>query len=163
MAEPPIALAPFYQGWETYQELLIKGLSPLTLEQLSLRTAPQLRSIGENVAHIIGVRAGWFYYVLEIKNEKLAALESWSQPDQPARSVAELVRGLEETWQVMEESINQWSADDLAVTVRDIDENGEEQLYTRQWVIWHLIEHDIHHGGEVSLTLGTFGLSGIGI
>ena len=25
---------------------------------------------------------------------------------------------------------------------------------TRQWVIWHLIEHDVHHGGEISLTLG---------
>jgi hypothetical protein len=29
---------------------------------------------------------------------------------------------------------------------------------TRQWVIWHLIEHDLHHGGEISLTLGMYGL-----
>ncbi len=29
--------------------------------------------------------------------------------------------------------------------------NGEDQTYTRQWVIWHLIEHDLHHGGELPL------------
>jgi hypothetical protein len=21
---------------------------------------------------------------------------------------------------------------------------------SRQWVIWHVIEHDLHHGGELS-------------
>jgi hypothetical protein len=25
-------------------------------------------------------------------------------------------------------------------------------------VVWHLIEHDLHHGGEVSLILGMHGL-----
>jgi len=26
-------------------------------------------------------------------------------------------------------------------------------------VIWHLIEHDLHHGGEIALTLGLHGLA----
>ncbi|HEX4716084.1 MAG TPA: DinB family protein [Ktedonobacteraceae bacterium] len=34
---------------------------------------------------------------------------------------------------------------------------------TRQWIIWHVIEHDLHHGGEISLILGTHGLTGIAI
>jgi uncharacterized damage-inducible protein DinB len=29
---------------------------------------------------------------------------------------------------------------------------------TRQWIIWHLIEHDLHHGGELFYTLGAHGL-----
>ena len=52
---------------------------------------------------------------------------------------------------------------DLAELVHDTDENGEDQTYTRQWVIWHLIEHDLHHGGELSFTLGMHGLTGITI
>jgi len=32
--------------------------------------------------------------------------------------------------------------------------NGEAYALSRQWVIWHLIEHDLYHGGELSLTLG---------
>jgi uncharacterized damage-inducible protein DinB len=34
----------------------------------------------------------------------------------------------------------------------------EPSLITRQWVIWHLIEHDLHHGGEISLTMGMYRL-----
>ena len=32
---------------------------------------------------------------------------------------------------------------------------------TRQWIIWHVLEHEIHHGGELSLALGGYGLEGI--
>jgi uncharacterized damage-inducible protein DinB len=27
-------------------------------------------------------------------------------------------------------------------------------------VVWHVMEHDIHHGGEISQILGSNGLSG---
>jgi uncharacterized damage-inducible protein DinB len=27
-----------------------------------------------------------------------------------------------------------------------------------QWIIWHVLEHDIHHGSEISTTLGVHGL-----
>ncbi|HVB25083.1 MAG TPA: DinB family protein, partial [Ktedonobacteraceae bacterium] len=43
----------------------------------------------------------------------------------------------------------------------ETDENGEEETFTRQWVIWHLIEHDVHHGGEISFILGMHGLAAI--
>ena len=33
--------------------------------------------------------------------------------------------------------------------------------YSRQRVIWHVLEHEIHHGGELSLALGGYGLEGI--
>jgi uncharacterized damage-inducible protein DinB len=32
---------------------------------------------------------------------------------------------------------------------------------TRQWMIWHVLEHEIHHGGELSLALGNYALPGI--
>jgi uncharacterized damage-inducible protein DinB len=31
---------------------------------------------------------------------------------------------------------------------------------SRSWVIYHVMEHDLHHGGELSLTLGIHGLPG---
>jgi len=163
MAQQPISLLPLYQGWDTYQELLIEALEPLSLDQLSLRPAPQLRSIGENAAHIVSARAGWLYYVLEKGDANLDSLASWDQADQPARSAASLVKGLEATWQVIQDALSRWTIADLAETVHDTDENGEDQTYTRQWVIWHLIEHDLHHGGELSFTLGMHGLTGIAI
>jgi uncharacterized damage-inducible protein DinB len=158
MAEQPMSLLPLYKGWETYQERLIKGIEPLSLEQLSLRIAPQLRSVGELASHIIGARSGWLFYTLEKGDEHMTTLAS-----QPARSSAELVNGLEVTWHVIQDALTHWTIADLAGIVHDTDENGEDQTYTRQWVIWHLIEHDMHHGGELSFTLGMYGLTGVDI
>ena len=36
--------------------------------------------------------------------------------------------------------------------------NGQVETFTRAWVVWHLIEHDLHHGGEISQILGTNGI-----
>ena len=73
MTEQQISLLPFYKGWDTYQELLIKAIEPLSLDQLSLLPAPQLRSIGENAAHIVGTRVGWLHYVLKEGGEDLVS------------------------------------------------------------------------------------------
>ncbi len=156
-------LLPLYKGWDTYQGLLIKAIEPLSLAQLSLQTAPQLRSIGENAAHIVGTRAGWLYFQLERGGEQMVTLANWNRRGQPIRPAAELIEGLEATWQVIQDTLSYWTIADLGELVYDIDDNGEEQIYTRQWVLWHLIEHDMHHGGEISFTLGMHGLSGIDI
>ena len=52
MAQQQTHLLSFYKGWDAYQALLIKAIAPLSSEQLALRVAPHLRSLGENVAHI---------------------------------------------------------------------------------------------------------------
>jgi hypothetical protein len=64
MAEQPISLLPFYQCWDTYQALLLKTIEPLSVDQLSLRSALQLRSIGENAAHTVGARVDLIHGVL---------------------------------------------------------------------------------------------------
>jgi hypothetical protein len=28
---------------------------------------------------------------------------------------------------------------------------------SRQWIIWHVIEHNLHHGGELSFSLACLG------
>lgn len=163
MTETSISLLPFYKGWETYQDRLIKAIEPLSREQLTLEIAPDLRSAGQNAAHIVGTRAGWLYFVLELRDERLLPLAEWNAPGQPARSAADLIQGLETTWQVIQKTLTQWTIADLSELVYDTDDNGEKHTYTRQWVIWHLIEHDLHHGGELSFTLGAHGLPGISI
>ena len=161
MTEGQISLLPFYKGWDTYQELLIKAIEPLSLEQLSLRPAPHLRSIGENAAHIVGTRVGWFHFVLNDGGDDLVA-RNWAHPNQPP-STPELISGLELTWQVIQDGLRRWTPADLDEIFQDTDDDGKVWDLTRQWVIWHLIEHDLHHGGEISLMLGMYGLGGIDI
>lgn len=162
MTEQQTNLLPFYKGWDAYQDLLVKAIGPLSDKQLALRTAPQLRTVGENAAHIIGTRAGWFHDLMGIGGEEIAAMETWDEPDAPVRRVRELIYGLETTWQMIQDSLAHWTPADLEYVFEGVHD-GRPYHLTRQWVIWHLIEHDLHHGGEISFTLGTYNLTGIDI
>ena len=159
MTDDAMGVLAFYQGWENYQELLIKALALLTSEQLAYRPAPHLRSVGENCRHIIGARGRWCHQVLELGDQAFADLGRWDHPDMPARSAAELVTGLRDSWQVLSDALRGWTPADLADAIPNTDrEPGEPEVFTRQWIIWHLIEHDLHHGGEISQLLGIRGL-----
>jgi uncharacterized damage-inducible protein DinB len=158
MAEENFTLATIYTSWKGYQDHIKQSLAPLTAEQLELCAAPGLRSIGENAAHIIGCRAGWFTQFLgEDGGEDVKASADWDTPDAPARTADELVRGLDFTWQFMTDCLARWSPADMEQTFPD-DWDGKRVELSRAWVVWHVLEHDLHHGGEISLTMGMHGL-----
>jgi uncharacterized damage-inducible protein DinB len=41
--------------------------------------------------------------------------------------------------------------------------DGEVHEVSRSWVIYHVLEHDLHHGGEISLNLGMHGLPALNL
>jgi uncharacterized damage-inducible protein DinB len=158
MAEDHFTLTTFYTSWKAYQDHIKGALAPLDAEQLELRAAAHLRSIGENALHIIGCRAFWFSEFLgEDGNEEMKVYVGWNEAalalGAPVPPAAELAKGLERTWQFMAECLARWSSDDMRQTFPD-DWDGKHVDLSRAWVVWHVMEHDLHHGGELSLTLG---------
>ena len=156
MTEHSSTLATIYEGWNNYQALMVQALTPLSEEQLALSAAPGLRTVDEIVRHIIGARGRW----LGEDGQEMAELGTWDRQGMPPRTAAELVRGLETTWRLMHEAIASWTPEAWAMTFPG-EPPEEPAVITRQWVIWHLIEHDLHHGGEVALTLGAHGLQAL--
>ena len=152
----------FVNSWQTYQHHLVEAISNLTDEQLTLRVADNQRSIGELVAHIIATRANWFHGALGQGGETMAAFGAWQGPDAPTRSAAELAEGLNATWEVVSAAVGMWKAEEMVETVSG-EWRGRPFSFTRAWVVWHVLEHDLHHGGELSLTLGAHGLPGLAI
>jgi uncharacterized damage-inducible protein DinB len=39
------------------------------------------------------------------------------------------------------------------------ERRGQTHTLMRGWVVWHVIEHDLHHGGELGYSLGMHGLA----
>ncbi len=146
-----------YENWRSYQEKLRNCISPLTNEQLLLQPAAHMWPLGQIVQHIISVRAGWFSGTLQDDDEAMNAYMEWGQRESPARNGKELARGLDETWAFIETRLKRWTADDCAQTFPD-EWDGQVWQVSRSWVIYHVMEHDLHHGGEVSLLLGMNGL-----
>ena len=151
-----------YEGWRNHQNTLIRALAPLTMEQLGLKAGPRLRSVGEISAHIIGARARWFYQLMGEGGKEFVALGKWDRRRAPAKSAAELIQGIETTWRGMHEAMARWTPEEWKQTWPGED-SSEPEVITRPWVIWHLVEHDLHHGGEISITLGAHGLLAPGL
>jgi uncharacterized damage-inducible protein DinB len=191
MTENQLSLSPFYAGWAVYQEHLVAAIAPLTLEQLALRTTPQHWSIGMYVTHIVANRAWWFHARMGEGSADLASLELWALGVcegnvDPFHTAAELVAGLEKTWQMIDNTLARLTPADLEQGFPLLDEaererhaklvepalqpfaqmwldaarlaGGVRPARSRQWIIWHVLEHDIHHGSEISTTLGVHGL-----
>jgi len=155
------SLAGMYAGWEEDRRLLVASVAPMTEEELALRAAPHLRTIGHLAAHMVAVRARMIHWILGEGESGLDALAVWDGFDQPAplaiRPTSELVQGLEATSRAIQQVLTRWTLDDLTQTVQW--SYGEETYtYTRQRMIWNLVRHDYHHIGELALTLGMHGL-----
>jgi uncharacterized damage-inducible protein DinB len=146
-------LAAFTTEWERYQNLLSQALAPLTADQLALRAAPHLRSIGELATHIAATRAGWFRRAINEGGPEFDEIRAWQEPGMPPRTSAELVDGLRRTWDLIQTSLARWTPDEFVAPFTRQRGTAEVTL-TRRWIIWHLIEHDLHHGGELAFTLG---------
>jgi uncharacterized damage-inducible protein DinB len=158
MTEKQTTLETFYTGWQSYQEQLVKAIAPLSAEQLALRAAPNLRMIGEIASHIVGTRAGWFHRGIGEGSDETTPFTQWRGAVVATLTAAELVQGLEATWRMLQSSLARWTPDELAQPFQR-PWQGEEVTLTRQWIIWHLIEHDLHHGGELAFSLGMHGLA----
>lgn len=174
MSNDNFTLTAFYTSWKAYQDHIEEALAPLTAEQLALRAAQGLRSIGENALHIIGCRMFWFTEFLgEDGGEEMNVYSRWNEAalgapysswnevalalGGAAPSGTELAQGIKRTWQLMADRLARWTPADMQETFPD-DGDGAPVEVSRAWVVWHVLEHDLHHGGELSLTLGMHGI-----
>ena len=60
MTEQPLPLITFYQGWKTYQRMLVEMIAPLSPEHLAFPIAAHQRTIGMVAQHMIANRVWWF-------------------------------------------------------------------------------------------------------
>jgi uncharacterized damage-inducible protein DinB len=164
------ALQLLYDGWSKHNGLIVAAIEPLTLDQLALRPSPTMWSVWQLAAHMAGARAYWIHDRL---GEGDAALRDrfrvthstvpdlpiedagWEDDEDHPRTAHELADALRRTRAMVDECLHRWTAEDLAA---ELVLPGSTRVLTRAWVIWHLMEHDVHHGGEISVILGSHGV-----
>jgi uncharacterized damage-inducible protein DinB len=165
------ALEPFRDGWAKHQARLIDALRGLTPEQLQFRTAPHQWAVWQLAAHMAGSTVYWFHDVLGEGDRAtcdrfrvdhttvpgLAAEDAqWEDDEIHPRSAEELTDALQRAWALVDDCLQRWTAEDLSASVQ---QGG--RMHDRGWVVWHVMEHDLHHGGEISQILGSNGLTGL--
>jgi uncharacterized damage-inducible protein DinB len=179
MSTGALSLLKVYEGWEGHQLALMRAITPLTSDQLTFRPAPHLQTVGELISHISLARLWWFHKMgapgsaalahqfapwtgEKVNTEDPAELRKWTDAlEQHEQAIVgnhdELLRSQETTWHMIETTLTQWTVDDLATTYRHLY-RGKMYAVSRQWTIWRIMSHDLHHGGELSLMLGMQGI-----
>jgi uncharacterized damage-inducible protein DinB len=161
-------LAQLFDGWNGYQTSLVHAVAPLTAEQLSWRPAPDRRSAGELVRHICLGRITWFSRIGAPGADEVASrVPRWYTDGDGARHVAEesvpcdrsslLTDWLALTWQPIQRLLEQWTVDDLFQTYPHRF-RGIDYVVSRQWTVWRMMSHDIHHGGQLAILLALQGI-----
>jgi len=150
MTKSQIAAERALEIWQFMQDELVRVVGLLSDTQMNLRIAPKVRTLGEQAEHIVRGRALWVHKVVD--DPSLEPMMNWDEPDDPPRSAAEVVAGLQHTWQILRAYIEPSTTDtDDPGPMSEQEENG---LRT----VWGMLDHDLCHAGELALMLGVLGL-----
>ena len=137
--------------WSDVREGLMAALGQLTDEQLSFTPREGLWSLGETVCHIAGCEDGWFRHVVTHELPDWEGAD-YSLADYPA--VEDLVGLLGEVHARVVAYVDPLTDADLDRVI-ELPWGPKVPLW---WVFWHILEHEIHHRGEVYLMLGLQGM-----
>jgi uncharacterized damage-inducible protein DinB len=135
--------------WKTVRGGLLKALDLLIDEQLDFVPGEGLWSLGKVARHIAEAEEGWFRYIVT------GELAEWPEFSDKATPTVEAVVGL--LTDVHNHTQAYLSTVDVADLERIIDMPWEERIPLR-WIVWHVLEHEIHHRGEIFLMLGLMGM-----
>lgn len=143
--------AQYFDHWVKVWRDLQRAISMLSDEQLDFRPSEHYhRTVGDILRHVINVEQGWIHYVIRRK------LEAW--PDADADSlptVAAIQEEMERTHEDTMDYLETVDADDFNRIVQ-VPGDGTPKL---GWILWHVLEQQIHHRGELYLCLSLLGMS----
>jgi uncharacterized damage-inducible protein DinB len=134
--------------WKDVRGGLVAALDKLSDAQLDFTPREGLWSLRETVVHIAGTEEGWL---------RCYTANRWHESPPQAADYPTI------------ESLKALLAREHAATEAQFASNADAALeqvctlpwgaqVTMEWAVWHVIEHEIHHRGEVYLMLGLMGI-----
>ena len=168
MHTQPYSLLRIFEGWEGFNTSLVRAVEQTPPELFDYRAAPEMRSVGEIVRHLSLGRINWFHRMdAPGSSELVQRVPVWHTDAHGNRYVeesaltttpSELLEWLNSTWSMIEQTLAEWTVDDLFRTYRHTYW-GKTYLVSHQWTIWRIMAHDIYHGGQLTILLGSQGVS----
>ncbi len=141
--------AELFEHWRIVRRDLNAALDLLTDEELDFVPRAGLWSLGTVARHIAEAEEGWFRYVV---NNEMGQWPDFKDEHYPTvQSIEELLAAVHERTQLFLATID---FDDLE---RAVPTPWGEDIPLR-WIVWHVLEHEIHHRGEIYLMLGLMGM-----
>jgi uncharacterized damage-inducible protein DinB len=135
--------------WATVRQGLVRALGTLTDEQLDFAPREDMQSLGDAARHIAYAEEAWFRHWMVGKHE---GPPEYTAKDYPTvEAIKALLAEVHARTEAYLETLD----------IADLDQPyqtfwGQEGPIS--WVIWHVLEHEIHHRGEIYLMIGLVGM-----
>jgi uncharacterized damage-inducible protein DinB len=139
-----------FDHWAEARKSLLDGLDKVNDSQLHFAPREGLWSLGMIALHIASAENGWFCYVVQKKYEKWP--QDYMLEDYPTvAAVKALLTQVHNETEAYLESLTEADLDCV------VEAPWGDHLLMR-WIVWHVLEHEIHHRGEIFLLLGLLGM-----
>jgi len=148
-------LSQIFSHWKQIRAGLLSTIDKFNDIDLSYTPFKNSWPVGQIMLHIADAEDGWFRYTVTRELEKWPeqyCIENYPTKDDIKSALAAVHSRTEHYL----ESLNDTDTAQLVVVPW-----GES--IPLLWIIWHVVEHEIHHRGELSLILGLLGREGLDV
>ncbi len=142
-----------FSHWEQVRGSLLAMIDRFNQEDLTFSPFKGSWSVGQIMLHIADCEDNWLHGVVR---QEVKPWIFYDLADYPSLGAIR---------EMLERAHNRTIAFMDSLEEDDLDkvyEISEGETYTLRWIIWHVLEHEIHHRGELSLALGLLGREGWG-
>ncbi len=144
----------FFSHWEQVRADLLATIDKFSDEELEFAPFKGSWSVGQIMLHIAECEDFWLHGLVR---QELESSIQYDLADYPSRAAIKSV--LETAHSRTLRFLASLDEAGLAQTYKT--RHGE--VFTLNWIIWHVLEHEIHHRGELSLVLGMLGREGLDV
>ncbi len=148
-----MTLDQFFQHWEQIHQDTLVTIAKFQDAELPFRPYPDSWTAGQVMLHIADAEQFWYQQVIMQAVDDGA---DYAPADYP--NIAAI--------RALLAAVHQRSLTILAgLTLDDLPQTRpfREAAFSLNWIIWHVIEHEIHHRAELSLMLGMLGREGLDV
>ncbi|MCX6050155.1 MAG: DinB family protein [Chloroflexi bacterium] len=147
-------LSQMFAHWAQIRADLLATIDKFSEAELTYAPYPGAWPVGKAMLHIADCEYYWLHVVVQPNRDPEFVYEFVEQPTK-----ATIRQTLDQTHQRTLALLERLDEHNLA----DNCQSPRGEHFTVGWVIWHVLEHEIHHRGELSMALGLLGREGLDV
>lgn len=127
----------------------------LTQEQLAWHPQPNVESIGTLLLHIAAVERSWIGEDIEHRpmgeEWKIGFPIRFGIPQISGKPLAYYFEQLNAIRAETHAALARLTDDDLQQAITPLDSGDSTEQYSIEWILYHLVEHEAHHKGQIAV------------
>ena len=143
-----------FAHWGQVRADLLATMDKFSQEELSFTPFRKSWPVGQIFLHIADCEDNWLHGVVRGEYKPWIFYNFSDYPSKPA-----ILEVLDRAHAKTVAFLSELNEKDLSQRYKTPD----WQTYPLYWIIWHVLEHEIHHRGELSLILGMLGREGLDV